>query len=99
MRLVAWSDDALQDFDSAILYIAREDSQAATLVADRIEAAVGLLAEMPIGRQGRVKGTYEMPVQKTRYIIAYALSDRAITILRVIHGSRDWPDDAWPKDD
>jgi toxin ParE1/3/4 len=98
MRTVVWSDDALRDFDSAILYIATDDPQAASLVADRIEATIRLLAEMPVGRQGRVKGTYEIPGRRTRYIVAYALPDRAITVLRVIHGSRDWPDDTWPPD-
>jgi len=98
MREIAWSDDALAEFDEAIFHIATDNRRAAILVADRIEAAIDLLAEMPAGRQGRVKGTYERPVRKTSYIIAYALSDHAITILHVIHEKRDWPEDAWPED-
>ncbi len=96
MREIVWSDDALQDFNSAILYIAKENAPAAMLVADRLEAALRLLTEIPTGHQGRVKGTYEKLVQKTPYIIAYALSARTITVLRVIHGHRDWPADMWP---
>jgi len=37
-------------------------------------------------------------VLRTPYILAYALSEDTLTILRVIHGSRDWPEDAWPEE-
>lgn len=96
MRAVVWADDALRDFESALFHIAQENPVAASLVADRIEATADALAQMPIGHQGRVKGTYEKLVLKTPYIIAYALSDTVVTIVRVIHGSRDWHDDTWP---
>ena len=47
---------------------------------------------------GRVAGTYEKSVARLPYVIAYALSedDAVVTILRVIHTSRDWRDDVWP---
>ena len=96
MRAVYWSDDALDDLDAAIMHIARDSAQAATLVVDRIESTIDLLAEYPSGRQGRVSGTYEKPVAGTSYIIAYALSEDRLTILRVIHGRRDWQEDEWP---
>jgi toxin ParE1/3/4 len=70
--------------------------RAATAVADRIFVAIDLLADLPTGRQGRVKGTYEKFVQKTSYIVAYAMSDRTITVLRVIHAKRNWPTGEWP---
>ena len=73
--------------------IARRDEHAATLVANRIEAAVDLLAERAIGRPGRVSGTYEKRVLRTSYIVAYALSERTLTILHVIHGRREWLDE------
>lgn len=97
MRAVVWSNAALRDFDQALGYIARDDVHSAILIADRIEAAVGLLAEVPIGHPGRVAGTYEKLALNTPYIIAYALSDRELTILRVIHSSRDWPSNEWPE--
>jgi toxin ParE1/3/4 len=36
------------------------------------------------------------------YIIAYALGEEpqgqeTITVLRVIHGARDWPEESWPE--
>ena len=96
MRAIEWSDDALEDFDAAIGYIAIDSQPAATAVADHIFEAIDLLADLPTGRQGRVKGTYEKFVQKTSYIVAYAMTERAITVLRVIHAKRHWPAGEWP---
>jgi plasmid stabilization system protein ParE len=99
VRRIVWADEARADVREAIRYIAADNPAAARSVRQRINDAVSLLADMPAGHPGRVKGTYEKPVRKTSYIIAYALSDRAITIIHVIHEKRDWPEDAWPEAD
>ena len=96
MRHVVWSDDALDDFDSAIYFVAKDSPRSANLVADRIEQAINSLADMPTGRPGRVQGTYEKVVQRTPYIIAYTLSDATVRIAHIIHGARDWPEGEWP---
>lgn len=96
MRHLVWSESALADFSQAISWIVERDVSAARLVAERIDSTARQLAEMPIGRPGRVLGTYEKPVLRTPYIVAYALTDQNVTILRVIHGSRDWPEGEWP---
>lgn len=100
MRRVVWSDSALEEFSSVVGYIARDNPVAALSVADRLEAAVLALAELPVGRKGRVAGIYEKVVSGLPYIIAYALSDDAegetLTVLRIIHGARDWPEGSWP---
>lgn len=96
MSRIAWSQSALADFARAISYIAERDASAARLVAGRIDRAVRQLAEMPTGRPGRVHGTYEKPVLRTPYIVAYAVDERGITILHVIHGRRDWREGEWP---
>ena len=96
MRSVFWSDNALDDLDAAIRYIAKDSPRSATLVVDRIRETIDLLAEFPSGRQGRVKGTYERPIHRTPYIVAYSLSDGRLMILRIIHGSRDGHDEEWP---
>lgn len=93
MRALVWSDDALREFEGAIGYVSRDNPRAASGMADRIEAAIDLLAKMPIGRPGRVKGTYEKRVLRTPYTVVYRLSEHRITILHVIHGSRNWPGD------
>ena len=99
MREIEWSSDALEDFDAAIGYIAIDSEAAATAVADRRFVANEGLADLPTGRQGRVKGTYEKFVPKTSYIVAYAMTERTVTVVRIIHASRDWRADEWPDND
>jgi len=58
------------------------------------------VGDMPIGRPGRVTGTYEKPVTCLSYILAYAITqtggEEEIAIVRVIHTSRNWSAEAWP---
>ena len=96
MRRVVWSAAARVDYRAAAVAIAEDSPQAARQVQKRIREAVALLAQTPIGHPGRVQGTYEKLVLRTPYIIAYALSDDTLTILRVIHERRDWRDGEWP---
>jgi toxin ParE1/3/4 len=100
VRRVTWSQDALAEFDAVVAYIARDSPAAAAKVADRIEETVHKLALTPTGRRGRVVGTCEKVVPRLPYIIAYALTrapaGEVLTILRVIHGARDWPAAQWP---
>lgn len=99
MKRVVWSDSARHEFREAIRYIADGDPGAARLVRERIDRTVSLLAKRPIGRQGRVTGTYEKLVLKTSYILAYAISGDTITLLHLIHDHRDWPEGTWPTED
>ncbi len=96
MRSLLWSAAALGDFESAITRIATEDREAARRVAAAIDRAARLLAERPIGRPGRVTGTYEKTVSGLPWIIAYALDGDRLIVLRVIHSARDWPKEGWP---
>jgi toxin ParE1/3/4 len=96
MRHVVWSDEALDDFQTAIVFVAKDSARGAHLVADRLERAINSLAVMPTGRPGRVGGNYERVVQGTSYIVAYTLSDTAVRITRIIHASRDWREGEWP---
>ena len=100
MRNVIWQPKALADFDAQIAFIAEKSPQGASLVADRIEAAVNLLAANAIGRPGRVPGTYEFFVPRTSHFIAYAFvpNSDALSILRIVHSARDWQEGQWPKD-
>ncbi|MGV3548631.1 type II toxin-antitoxin system RelE/ParE family toxin [Rhizobium sp.] len=98
MRKIAWSDAARDELKELIRYIAGDDPRAARLVRNRIDDAVDLLAKRPIGRPGRVSGTYEKLVLKTSYIVAYAIADRELTIVHLIHDHRDWPKGRWPDD-
>ena len=101
MREIVWSASALVDMDGLASYIAADNPVAALRVLGQIDAAVERLAHTPIGRRGRVTGSYEKPVPRLPYIIAYAVQpgpiDERIVILRIIHGTRNWPEGEWPK--
>lgn len=89
---VRWLRKALRDLDEEAGYIAQDDPQAAQLVARRVLDSVEMLAEQPgIGRPGRVPGTRELVVLKTRYIVPYRMRGQVIEVLRVFHTSRRPP--------
>jgi toxin ParE1/3/4 len=73
-------------------YIARDRPAAADAVHDASLRQVGRLAEYPrSGRRGRVKGTRELVVSGTPYIVVYRVLAGDVTILRVLHGAQQWP--------
>lgn len=92
MRL-EWLPQALRDFDEIIDYIAEDNPLAALEQGDEIENQVaGLLDNRHQGRPGRIKGTRELVIVRTPYIVAYRTKKEAIQILRVLHGARHWPE-------
>ncbi|HLQ00820.1 MAG TPA: type II toxin-antitoxin system RelE/ParE family toxin [Burkholderiales bacterium] len=89
---VAWLRKALRNLDEEAAYIAQDNPPAAQQIVARIMHAVDLLTGQPgLGRPGRVPGTRELPVPKTRYLIPYRVRGRRIEILRVFHTSRKPP--------
>jgi plasmid stabilization system protein ParE len=89
---VRWLRTALRNLDEEAEYIAADDPAAARLVVGRVLEAVDLLADQPaLGRPGRVPGTRELVVPKTRYLVPYRFRRDTIEILRVFHTSRRLP--------
>jgi toxin ParE1/3/4 len=90
---VRWLQKALRNLDAEASYIATDDDAAARLVVTRVLAAGEALAEQPgLGRPGRVPGTRELVIRKTRYIIPYRIRGETLEILRVFHASRRLPE-------
>jgi plasmid stabilization system protein ParE len=94
VRHVVWSQDALDDANELVAYIATDNPAAADKVLDHIELTARRLGRQAIGRRGRVEGTYEKSVIGLPYVIAYAIRSRPngaeqIVILRLIHTARD----------
>jgi len=90
---VKWLRKALRNLDEEASYIASDDAKAARLVVGRIVGAVAMLADQPgLGRPGRVPGTRELIVKKTRYIVPYRVRGQTVEILRVFHTSRRLPE-------
>lgn len=90
---VRWLRTALRNLDEEAFFIAADAAAAARLVVERVLEAVAQLAEQPgLGRPGRVPGTRELIVSKTRYLVPYRVRGDAVEILRVFHTSRRLPD-------
>ncbi len=90
---VRWLQKALRNLDAEASYIAVDDDVAAQLVVTRVLAAVEAMADQPsLGRPGRVPGTRELVVQRTRYIVPYRIKGETVEILRVFHASRRLPE-------
>ncbi len=91
---IKWLRKALLNLDQEAEYISRDDPQAARLVVQRIYSTVSLLRDNPsLGHPGRLPGTHELIIPKTRYIVPYRVRPRLrrIEILRVFHASRKLP--------
>lgn len=90
---LTWRPRAAKERGDAIDYIAAEDPGTALLQLDRIEQQTDVLLQQPkLGRIGRVKGTRELVISRTPFVVIYRLSGaQHIEILRFLHGSRQWP--------
>lgn len=89
---IEWHPRAHTDLAELVAYIAADNARAAYRLHDEIRSQTEALAEHPrMGRPGRVRGTRELVVSGTPYIVAYRLGEDAVTVLRVLHGARLWP--------
>ncbi len=89
---IRWLRAALRNLDEEASFIAADDPRAARLVVARVLDSVAQLADQPgLGRPGRVPGTRELVVPKTRYVVPYRVNGEAVEILRVFHTSRRPP--------
>ena len=92
---VVWLDDARADLDRNLDYIEQESPRGALSVALAIrKGADVLLSEYPeAGRSGRRRGTRELVISGTPFILIYRVRTRParVEILRVLHGKQKWP--------
>jgi toxin ParE1/3/4 len=87
-----WRPAARGDLLELARYIAQDSVSAGLRMHDAITAAVESLPTHPRrGRPGRMKGTRELVVPRTPYVIVYSASATTIVVLRVLHGARRWP--------
>lgn len=87
-----WTPLAVDHLKAAYEYIASNSPTSAERVIQRILSAVELLQQHPdLGRSGRVKGTRELIILGTPFLVPYRLRHEQIEILAVFHASRCWP--------
>jgi len=89
---IEWKTAALADLHTIIDYIANDNPDAAQALLDAIRNRVAQLTRHPASaRAGRVTGTRELIV-RSNYIVIYAETVDAVTILRVLHAAQQWPE-------
>ena len=92
MRL-EWTAAALKDRHRIFDYTEEFNPAAAIQVDQRISDCVARLEQHPLsGRIGRVEGTYEVVIVDTSFIAAYVIRGQVVTVLRILHCARNWPE-------
>ena len=90
-----WLDEALADLHRNLDYIEQESPQGALAMASAIRhGPEALLSEYPkAGRAGRRRGTRELVIASTPFIVVYRVRGRPpqVEIIRVLHGKQKWP--------
>lgn len=91
--IIQWSASALDDRIQTFQFIADDSVTAAARVDEAVEAAAEHLADFPdSGRPGRAPNTREWVLNGLPYLLIYSVEGHSLTIWRVLHTSRLWPE-------
>ncbi len=91
---IKWTESAWEDLDGISDYLLGEGVpfEAVEEYVKRIFKAPEHLATLPgAGKPGRMPGTREWLVKDTPYTLIYVEHGNTVHILRVMHGSRQFP--------
>lgn len=90
--MLVWLKRAIHDRDAQLDHIAKDDPMKAVKHGDRIAEQIDILQQHPqMGRPGRKQGTRELVISRTPFIVVYRIKAKRIELLRVLHGSQQWP--------
>ena len=92
---IKWTESAWEDLDGISDYLLGEGVpfEAVEEYVKRIFKAPEHLTTLPgAGKPGRMPGTREWLVKDTPYALIYAERGNMVHILRVMHGSRQFPE-------
>lgn len=93
---VHWTDTALEHLQAIHAYIAKNSSQYALRVVDRLTRRSQQIAEFPLS--GRVVTEFEVPqireVLEGSYRIIYYIKPDQVDVLAVIHAAQQIPPNA-----
>ena len=92
--MIVWTEQASRQLDHAYDHIARSNSdEVAARVTLQILRSIERLESFPLsGRPGRIKGTRELVIPQTPFIVGYTTDKKRIVILALYHGAQKWPD-------
>ncbi len=92
--ILDWLTKADERRFSQLDYIAQRNASAALKADQEIETQVNQLLEHPgMGRPGRVKGTRELVISRTPFIVVFRVRPKLgrIEIIRFLHSSQRYP--------
>lgn len=92
---IRWTQRYLIELEAIGDYIFERNPRAAGRIVNEIHSKTAtLLRENPfIGRPGEIKGTRELILPGTPYIVAYRVEEDCVEVLFIQHGARLWPDE------
>lgn len=92
MKTIAWLPAANANRFEQLDYIAQDNPLAAIGQDEQIEHQVDMLMQHPhMGRPGRKKGTRELVISHTPFIVIYRVKGPRIEVIRLLHSSQQWP--------
>jgi toxin ParE1/3/4 len=82
----------LAEMKHQIAWIAERNPLAAVAADARVRVALRRLSKFPeLGRPGRVAGTRELSVPRTRFVIAYRVRKEEVEVAALLHSAQEWP--------
>ena len=90
---VRWTRNSVDDLQNLRTYIEQDKPGAAKKLVQKIIRRVeeDLVLQPGMGRPGRKPGTREFSITGTSYLLPYRVHDDTLIILRVLHGTMQWP--------
>ncbi len=92
--MLVWLATAVRNRRDQLDHIAQEAPLAAIDQGDRLAHQVDQLMDHPeLGRAGRRRGTRELVISRTPFVVVYRVKPRLkrVEILRVLHHAQLWP--------
>jgi toxin ParE1/3/4 len=89
---LSWLPKAIANRNAQIAYIAKDNPLAAITQGDRIAEQIEVLLQHPeMGRPGRKKGTRELVISRTPFVVVYRVKGMLIEVIRLLHSSQQYP--------
>jgi len=92
LKTIEWLPVASTNRFEQLDYIAQDNPLAAISQDEEIEHQVDMLMQHPqMGRPGRKKGTRELVISRTPFVVVYRVKGTRIEVIRMLHSSQQWP--------
>lgn len=92
LRVIEWLPLASTNRFEQLDYIAKDNPLAAISQDEQIEHQVDMLMQHPqMGRPGRKKGTRELVISRTPFVVVYRVKGTRIEVIRLLHSSQQYP--------